>query len=138
MSRILLGMIVGAISLAAVAQESASMAEGPVISVPAALHRGLSADFDTYVGAYNLSNGQTLTLTMHWTRMYATLDSGKKMEIVSTGKNSYVALNRQLKMNLDRRDDGEVKGELWLVAPANMADLNDGHRVFMHVMLAQH
>ncbi|MBJ7308826.1 hypothetical protein H7U20_01265 [Rugamonas sp. CCM 8940] len=122
----------GVISMAAVAQEVA-----PVISVPAALHRGLSADFDTYIGVYELSNGQTLALTTHWTRMYATLDSGKKIEIVSTGKNSYVALNRQLKMTIGRRDDGEVKGELWLAQPANMADLNDGHTVFTKVMLAQ-
>lgn len=137
MSRILLGMIVGAMSLSAVAQQSAPTAEGPVIAVPAALHRGLSADFDTYVGAYDLSNGQTLTLTMHWTRMYATLDSGKRMEIVSTGKDSYVALNRKLKMTLGRRDDGEVKGELWLAVPANTADLNDGHTVLMHALLAR-
>ncbi len=136
MSRILLGMIAGVISMAAVAQEVAQEV-AQVISVPAALHRGLSPDFDTYVGAYELSNGQTLTLTTHWTRMYATLDSGKRIEIVSTGKNSYVALNRQLKMTIDRRDDGEVKGELWLAQPANMADLNDGRIVFTHIMLAQ-
>ncbi|CAN7511663.1 hypothetical protein LJR289_003504 [Pseudoduganella sp. LjRoot289] len=80
-----------------------------------------SAEFDDFRGWYQLSNGQTLNLSGKGKFMYAEIDQQGPHRIVATGHNAFVALDRQLKMRIDWRDDGSVGGEVLMVVPRQTA-----------------
>ena len=118
----LLGMACGAAAVAQTAQNDAAPqvldpvtipATAPLsIEVPARRLPRHAVDFGAYQGAYDLSNGSLLQLSSQGRRMYAQLDSGERTEIVGTGKDSFVALDRSLKMRFEPRRNGDMGGEL--------------------------
>ncbi|QYG07845.1 hypothetical protein [Janthinobacterium sp. PAMC25594] len=94
------------------------------IDVPAQPRHMLREDFQQFVGAYDLSNGDTLQLRRAGGIMYARIGNQPEHRIVATGRNAFVALDRQLKVRIDHHDDGSVGGELVMVVPARQ--LADG------------
>ena len=94
------------------------------IDVPAQPRHMLREDFQQFAGTYDLSNGDTLQLRRAGTIMYARIGEQDEHRIVATGRNAFVALDRQLKVRIDRHDDGSVGGELVMVVPARQ--LADG------------
>jgi hypothetical protein len=72
----------------------------------------LMSNFDQYRGAYDLSNGQTLSLAASGTRMYAMLDDGERHELAAAGHGRFVAKDLTLKVTLVRKYDGDFGGEL--------------------------
>lgn len=92
------------------------------IDVPSRRHYMDSAEYDEFRGWYQLSNGQTLSLSGKPGFMYAEIDQQGSHRIVATGRNAFVALDRQLKMRIDLRDDGSVGGEVVMVVPRKLAD----------------
>ncbi|MGK5030105.1 hypothetical protein [Janthinobacterium sp. MDT1-19] len=94
------------------------------IDVPAQPRHMLREEFQQFAGAYDLSNGDTLQLRRAGTIMYARIGNQPEHRIVATGRNSFVALDRQLKVRIDHHDDGSVGGELVMVVPARQ--LADG------------
>ena len=88
------------------------------IEVPAQPRHMLREDFQQFAGAYDLSNGDTLQLRRAGSIMYARIGKQPEHRIVATGRNAFVALDRQLKVRIDRHDDGSVGGELVMVVPA--------------------
>ena len=88
------------------------------IEVPARTRYMMAEDFKQFAGAYDLSNGDTLALRRAGGLMYARIGNQDEHRIVATGRNSFVALDRQLKVRIDHHDDGSVGGELVMVVPA--------------------
>jgi hypothetical protein len=82
------------------------------IEVPARTLRMHDIDFGAYQGAYELGNGGLLQLTAQGRRMYAQIDDGARSEIVGTGRQDFVALDRSMKMSFERLDNGDLGGEL--------------------------
>ena len=101
--------------------------EVPALSLritPPAQPRYISReDFQPYAGEYTLANGQTLRLRQYGGLLYAKVGDGEEHRIVAAAPNLFVALDRKLKVRIDRRDDGTLKGELvMMVPPQRMAD----------------
>lgn len=91
------------------------------IELPA--HRQLMNhdDFSPFRGGYELSNGQMLYLrnaSNVGAIMYARIDDQDEHRIVATASNRFVALDQQLAMRIDLRDDGSVGGEVLMRVPA--------------------
>jgi hypothetical protein len=85
---------------------------GYSISMPERTVGKAGAGFDTYRGAYDLSNGQVLSLTERGATMYAQLDDGNWRELAATGYGRFVAKDLSLKITLERKMDGDIGGEL--------------------------
>ena len=120
MKRLLLAVLTGTLSLAApaqTAQDNAVTIHGYQIELPAVPHRMALGDFDDYKGAYDLGNGDVLTMRQSGRRMYAELGDGQRRQIVSAGRGVFVALDRQLKVTLNRDKFGDVSGEVIMPAP---------------------
>lgn len=101
--------------------------EVPALSLritPPAQPRYISReDFQPYAGEYTLANGQTLRLRQYGGLLYAKVGDGEEHRIVAAAPNLFVALDRKLKVRIDRRDDGTLNGELvMMVPPQRMAD----------------
>ncbi|MNN32755.1 hypothetical protein D3C81_1464870 [compost metagenome] len=101
--------------------------EVPALSLritPPAQPRYISReDFQPYAGEYTLANGQTLRLRQYGGLLYAKVGNGEEHRIVAAAPNLFVALDRKLKVRIDRRDDGTLNGELvMMVPPQRMAD----------------
>ena len=92
---------------------------GYSITMPERTMGKSASDFDRYRGAYDLSNGQVLSLTARGSAMYAQLDDGVRREIAAIGYGRYVAKDLSLKITLERKADGDFGGEMWIArAPA--------------------
>lgn len=101
--------------------------EVPALSLritPPAQPRYLSReDFPPYAGEYTLANGQSLRLRQYGGLQYAKVGDGEEHRIVAAAPNVFVALDRKLKVRIDRRSDGTVTGELvMMVPPQRVAD----------------
>lgn len=81
-------------------------------------------EFQQFAGAYTLSNGQTLYLRRVDKKYFARLDEQAEHQIVATASNTFVALDRQLKMSIDLERYGKASGELLIAAPRQ--DVADG------------
>ena len=91
------------------------------IELPAHRHFMNAEDFSPFRGGYELSNGQVLHLRNAGSIgaiMYARIDNQDEHHIIASGRNSFVALDRQLAMRIDLRDDGSVGGEVLMRVPA--------------------
>jgi len=87
-------------------------------------------EFYKFTGSYDLSNGKTLSLYNRGYKKFATLDGEVAHEIVATSSNSFVALDRQLKMKILIGAYGDVSGELYMVAtPDHVAKGDTSERV---------
>ncbi|WP_426088384.1 hypothetical protein [Janthinobacterium sp. PSPC1-1] len=101
--------------------------EVPALSLritPPAQPRYLSReDFQPYAGEYTLANGQSLRLRQYGGLLYAKVGDGEEHRIVAAAPNVFVALDRKLKVRIDRRSDGTATGELvMMVPPQRVAD----------------
>ena len=101
--------------------------EVPALSLritPPAQPRYLSReDFQPYAGEYTLANGQSLRLRQYGGLQYAKVGDGEEHRIVAAAPNVFVALDRKLKVRIDRRSDGTATGELvMMVPPQRLAD----------------
>lgn len=106
----------------------AQSASSPTVKVPAynitAPEKTVgktSAGFDTYRGAYDLSNGQVLSLMNSGATMYAQLDDGSRHELAATGYGKFVARDLSMKITLERKADGDVGGEMLIARSPSVA-----------------
>lgn len=135
MKRLLLVALLGTLSLTAPAQttqDNAVTIRGYQIELPAVPHRMFIGDFDTYKGAYDLANGDVLSLRQFGRRIYAELGNGERRQLVAAAPNVFVALDRQLKVTLHRDSDGDFSGEVIMLAPRrDMAQAPEFRRMSM-------
>ena len=91
------------------------------IELPAHRHFMSAQEFSPFRGGYELSNGQVLYLrnaSSIGAIMYARIDNQEEHRIVASSSDSFVALDRQLAMRIDLRDNGSVGGEVLMRVPA--------------------
>ena len=91
------------------------------IELPAHRHFMSAERFAPFRGGYELSNGQVLHLRNIGNvgaLMYARIDDQEEHRIVASGSHSFVALDRQLAIRIDLRNDGSVGGEVLMQMPA--------------------
>ena len=123
MKKLLFAAALAAISLGAGAQSATEEERVTVtrpqlsIEVPDHIRRFSKEDFEPYVMAYDLSNGSSVTLTRTANRMYAEIDKLGRHEIVGAAANTFVALDRQLKLHIDLDRDGGATGEVLMAVP---------------------
>ena len=119
---LLAGML--ALPFAIQAQEQSDTVSVPVrandlrIELPDSYKKMWPDQYDAYRGGYALSNGQTLTIRSLGANMYAYIDSGSWHKIVAVAPNIFVALDRQLKMEINLRGEDDVSGWVTMVLPA--------------------
>lgn len=124
MKRLLLFALLGGLSLAATGQTAGDnevRIRGYHIALPAQPYTMFLGDFDIYKGGYELSNGDVLVLYQRGRHLYGRLGDGEAKELVAAASNVFVALDRKLKVTLDRDNDGGFSGEVLMEAPAKMA-----------------
>jgi hypothetical protein len=124
MKRLLLFALLGGLPLAVPAQtvpDNEVRIHGYRIVLPAKPHTMLLGDFDIYKGGYELSNGDVLVLYRRGHHLYGRLGEGEAKELVAAASNVFVALDRKLKVTLDRDNHGGFSGEVLMEAPASMA-----------------
>jgi hypothetical protein len=121
MKRLLLATCLGTLALAASAQtepdDTSVRIPGYQIELPAQPHRLMPGDFNDFKGAYDLSNGDSMVLRQYGRTLYADVGDGPRTELVAAARNEFVAVDRRLKMTLNKQDDGLVTGELLMAAP---------------------
>lgn len=88
------------------------------IDLPENYRKMWPADYDTYKGRYSLANGQTLSIVSRGLNMYAHIDDDQWHKIAVAAPNTFVALDRQLKMEINLVERGEPKGWVIMVVPA--------------------
>ncbi|WP_295751394.1 hypothetical protein [Undibacterium sp.] len=87
------------------------------IVLPSETYAMRSDEFYKFKGSYSLSNGMSLSLFERGRSMFAQIDDQERHQIVATASNAFVAKDQQLKMRIDLKDNGEVGGELFYLAP---------------------
>lgn len=138
MKRLIISTFLGVLSLAATAQNGTDQSvriTGYQIELPAKPIHVFPGDFDPYKGMYDLSNGDTMKLSASGHRIFATIGERPRTELVKAAHNTFVALDRTLKMTLDEDTDGVMKGEMLMVVPrtAGVASAGDGEVIRMVV-----
>ncbi|MBA5640232.1 hypothetical protein H3H37_24510 [Duganella sp. LX20W] len=93
-------------------------ASAPHFTLPDHPYRLSEADLYTYKGAYDLSNGKSLYLFTRGYTLYAEVDNEGRHRLVPASDHTFVAADRQLKLELDAHDDGTINGTLTMVVPA--------------------
>ena len=94
------------------------------LDVPAARWSMQLTNFSSYQGAWDLSDGRVLALTTRGGHMYAEIEGMDKRELVAIGSNSFVAVDRSMRLNLARDMAGEVSGEVLLPLANPVAGLD--------------
>jgi hypothetical protein len=88
------------------------------IELPATYKKMWPDRYDEYKGAYTLANGQKLSIRSFGVNMYAYVDNDRWHKIVAVAPNTFVALDRQLKMEINLLDDDNASGWVTMVVPA--------------------
>lgn len=132
MKRLMLFALLGGLALAAPGQEAQDNSvriHGYQIALPSKPHAMLLGDFDAYQGGYELSNGDTLVMYQRGHHMYAQIGDGQPKELVAAAPNVFVALDRELKVTLERGWFGDYSGEVLMVAPTLSAQAEPGQLI---------
>ncbi|HEY1151523.1 MAG TPA: hypothetical protein VGF27_23295 [Pseudoduganella sp.] len=93
------------------------------IDLPAKALSTALTNWEGYKGAYDLSDGRIISLTQRGRTMYAEIDGREKVQVIAADMNTFVAMDRSLKLNLNRNFEGEVRGDVLLASPAATAGL---------------
>lgn len=127
MKKLFLAVMLGAASLAAVAQTDTPAGSVQVpgqllqIELPAMplyMDRNQTSEFR---GAYPLSNGQVLHLRTYGLHpaLYGEIDGQGPRKMVAAGPNTFVALDRSLKVTVIEKMNGDFGGEVLMKVPAS-------------------
>lgn len=120
MKSVIFAVMVGALGLAGGAQ--AEDGQGADKVPPKSVRRVWIENLQPYQREYQLSNGETVTLTQRGNLMYASLSSGPWHRVEATGRGSFEALDGSLKLHVDLKDDETVAG--WVsLAPGQDVNL---------------
>jgi hypothetical protein len=129
MKNLILFSLLSALSFSTVAQSTMDVETVTIskpelkIEIPSKLYGMPSSEFYDYKRVYTLSNGETLSLFEVGMSKYAQVSGQERHKIVATAKNAFVALDKQLQMRIDLKDD-DASGELLMVVPAQKMSQN--------------
>jgi hypothetical protein len=120
MKRLLLCAFVAALPLTAGAQadsESSVVVRGTQLQRPAEpfqLYHGAMTD---YTGSYDLSTGEQMAIRQMGYRLYLTMGNGERKPLIAVARNVLMSTDNQVKLVLQRQDDGEYSGHMWRARP---------------------
>jgi len=106
---------------AAVAAENI-MTEPAVQTIDLPAHRLQmdSATISKFIGIYELSNGDELKIIKRGQTLYASLGSDDfRHAVVASGRNTFVSLDKQLKIHIEHVEDEKVSGEVYIAGGSN-------------------
>lgn len=123
-----LGMLaVGASAQTEQVQDQTIQITGHQIQLPEHRYPMFEGDFRPYQGWYDLSNGQTMRLRGNGNRIFVELDDGPRTQLVAASANTFVAVDRSLKMTLKRGDFDDIGGEVLMAVPTETAQADGTH-----------
>jgi len=93
-------------------------------------------EFNQFAGSYELANGSSVALFTRGLKKYAALHGEPWHEIVATSANSFVAKDRQLKIDIYREDNGAVHGDVYI--PKDVVQTADGRTDAQLIKMAFH
>ena len=140
MKRLLISTFLGVLALGATAQTQPDQSiriQGYTIELPEHRYPMFAGDFDVYKGWYDLSNGQTMRLSATGRRMFAEVGGGPRTQLVAASPNTFVALDRSLKMTLNRSDFDDVTGEMLKVVPSQTAQIGGSGQEVVKLMASR-
>lgn len=73
-----------------------------------------ASEFSRFVGSYELSNGGSIALFTRGQKKYAALHGEAWHELAATSTNSFVAKDRQMKIDIWLDDNGFVSGAVYI------------------------
>ena len=121
----LLGLALSAACLGAQAQQDQERVTIPAprltIELPARTYFMDRLEFSQFRGSYTLADGSTLRLRGNDYAMYGEIDNQGEHRLVAANDHTFVALDRKLKVRIDRADNGEVGGEVLMAVPMRLA-----------------
>lgn len=120
MKRLLLCAFAVALPFTAGAQadsESSVVVRGTQLQRPAEpfqLYHGAMTD---YTGSYDLSTGEQMAIRQMGYRLYLTMGSGERKPLIAVARNVLMSTDSQVKLVLQRQEDGEYAGHMWRARP---------------------
>jgi hypothetical protein len=125
MKRLVLLSLLAGVSFGAIAQSAPDQLDSvripsppqQSITLPEHANRSYIGGFDTLVGVYNMSNGETLRLSMQGMRKYAEVGKLPKTEVIATNNYEFVGVDRRFKINLEEPLFGYTKGTVLMEVP---------------------
>lgn len=119
MKTLLLAATLAALALPVAAQAPPDLGQVTItrdaprtIELPAKYSRIRAGEFDNLKGTYDLSNGDTMTMTKTINRKYIKVGDGPRTEVIAVGDYDFVALNEKYRVVLSEPVFGEVTGYL--------------------------
>ncbi|HEY5801240.1 MAG TPA: hypothetical protein VIT92_13525 [Burkholderiaceae bacterium] len=105
--------------------ETVSVRAPQIIELPRQLNQMWPNEFEEISGIYTLSNGKHMVLSMDGTRMYATIDGGRRTRIVAESPYVFIARDKQFKIVvMDPALQRVADADLRLIVPtSNLAVL---------------
>lgn len=141
MKKIVLFSIISALSLVTMAQTSTTqtpamqdesavdtvnLSPGNRITLPERRYYMSPDQFYDFKGSYSLANGMTLSMySTSFGLMYARLNNQESHRIIATEANTFVALDKQLKMHIDLKDNGDAGGYVLMALPSQISANGD-------------
>lgn len=140
MKRLIISTFLGVLSLAATAQSGSDQSvriPAYQIDLPVKAIHVFPGDFDPYKGWYDLSNGDSMVLSASGRHIFATVGERPRTELVKAAPNTFVAVDKSLKMTLDEDTDGIMKGEMLMVVPHAAGLANAGDREVIRMVVSR-
>jgi hypothetical protein len=120
----LLGAVLCAASMGAQAQIDDRVtipAPRLTIDLPERTYMMDSSEFREFRGTYTLSDGRQLRMRSFGRLMFAEVGEEGEHRLVAANRNTFVALDRKLKIRIDLADNGNVGGEVLMAVPMQVA-----------------
>ncbi|MBI3283523.1 MAG: hypothetical protein HYZ65_01545 [Burkholderiales bacterium] len=126
MKKLILFSLLSALSLMTTAQTASDVETVTIarphytITMPEKTYRMPMYQFEgEFKGAYDLSNGMTLSLFNIGYTMYAKIGGQERHEIVATAADTFVARDRKLQMRIENHPNGDVSGEVLMAVSSD-------------------
>jgi hypothetical protein len=103
------------------------------IDLPERTYMMDSSEFREFRGTYTLSDGRQLRMRSFGRLMYAEVGEEGEHRLVAANHNTFVALDRKLKVRIDLADNGDVGGEVLMAVPMQVAGTGEVQEVVVRV-----
>lgn len=117
--------IFGASAQAPPEMSTVTIPRGPLtIELPERYSRMYDGGFESVLGSYDLSNGQTMTLTKRVNRKYVQIGDGPKTEVIAAHDYDFVALDKKYRVVLQEPQFDEVQGYVLIALPTGQQSIS--------------
>jgi hypothetical protein len=103
------------------------------IDLPERTYMMDSSEFREFRGTYTLSDGRQLRMRSFGRLMYAEVGEEGEHRLVAANHNTFVALDRKLKVRIDLADNGDVGGEVLMAVPMQVAGTGEVQEVVVRL-----